>query len=446
MPSPVKFLCAIAGVRSDALARAPKGAAQAATIGALLLVTAVLAGCNGGYALYRVFIGEPFALPVAILGGTAWATLIGCIDRLLLLGMDRATDRRAAMQVLLRAPLAVVLGLTLSKPMLLNVTRPLLEGELRRQERAQVTDEATANALAAGLPERQAQVKLAATEVSTQRDRLKGEPDSADYREATDIVARTDARWRITQVRNDGRVAAARREIAQLRSRLIDLEPAETTRLETLSASIDGWQRETAQREGEATAARDALAQVRREWYRQQAAQVQELERNLDQVKLRAEQTEAEVDMRNAVDSKEVARLMAPSLVNEFRTLRRITGDPKHPDYGVAQSVEWGLDICFLLLELLPVIIKATARKTPLDAAMAAVEFEEEELIAQETNRRVASLRRRAEAARQVEEQAVERWRDARIWQLRGQTLDARGLQDVREEADAAAGPEGRLN
>ena len=140
------------------------------------------------------------------------------------------------------------------------------------------------------------------------------------------------------------------------------------------------------------------------------------------------------VGARNTEAEQAVARMMVPNLVNQYRTLRRITADPKHPDSAAIRVFELGLDVLFLILELTPVLLKALAKKGALDHATAAVEFVDQERINLSANAEVARLQKVSEVAMAVEQEAIERWGDSLISSLQPGRVSSSDLHQLRQE------------
>src|SRR5437867_678934 len=138
----VNLLCACSGARPDALALVPKARAQAATLGALMVVTATAAAFTSGYAVNRLFFGESYANLLSIWAGLLWGTVVFCIDRLMIMGLDKfAPASRLVIQVITRVPLAVVIAMVMSKPFVLRASETVINTELRNQERETVNKE-----------------------------------------------------------------------------------------------------------------------------------------------------------------------------------------------------------------------------------------------------------------------------------------------------------------
>src|ERR1700680_5162664 len=90
----VDALCICAGARRDVLKRVADGRGQTATLGLIMILIAIISALTSGYALSRVFLGDHYVTVIAVGGGLVWATLVFCIDRLMILGFDKGGSAR----------------------------------------------------------------------------------------------------------------------------------------------------------------------------------------------------------------------------------------------------------------------------------------------------------------------------------------------------------------
>lgn len=150
----IGFLAVVGGPRRDAVARAPHGAAQGAALGAVFVITAVIALFSGGYAVHQVFLGSPVAIWIAAAGGILWAGFVFSIDRGLILGIDKtAAPRRLSFQVLVRVPMAIAVALVMSTPFLLKICEGPIRLQLRQERQDLWLKEVASLTEATGLPE-----------------------------------------------------------------------------------------------------------------------------------------------------------------------------------------------------------------------------------------------------------------------------------------------------
>lgn len=407
----ITLLCSLSGTRRDALERSPAGRGQAATLGFLLVATATLAALNAGYALRQAFLGTPGQDLIAVGGGLIWGGIIFSIDRILVSGIDRSAPWwRLAAQVLARVPLAGIIAAVISTPLLLHLCEAVIERALMAESRDLYTRESTANADEAGLPGLRTSAAAIKTEVEQQRERLRGEPDSARWIAARDGLSAARSEEGAAQAKSDRDRPALAAEWKALR-RVDPRTPAEEQRLDLVSASLSTLDHALATARGQTRQAEEEQRQARNEWQRAEEARLKELEASLTRATTTAGTAEAEVARRNQEDAAEIAQVLRPNLVNQYRVLRRVTDDPENPDGPTIRSFETGLDLVFFLLEMTPILLKAYSRRTPLDDAVAACEMEESESIVVATNGRLGALW----ATRDTELAAVAAWKQAAL-------------------------------
>src|SRR5436309_5964456 len=236
----VDLLCGISGTRRDALLRAPSGRSQAATLGLLFVLTAIISAFTGGYALHRAFLGASYAVPLAVAGGAAWGAVVFCIERLMVMGVDRFNQ--PWLQIVLRFPLALIIGLVMSKPFILRVSETVLDREIRNQRLQTIQNETGANS--AALNEQQKTLRELAERKQAFERRLDQEPDTFRYRSAVAALQSAEERFQRVQSANLRRIALTRREIAQIQATAEPLGTAQLSRIAALNQQIVRDQRE----------------------------------------------------------------------------------------------------------------------------------------------------------------------------------------------------------
>jgi len=107
----------------------------------ILFVTALEAFLSGAFAINMAFPpaeGQPPSLIVPIVSGLVWAFMIFNIDRYMVLGMEGLHRRRALVPALIRMALAVLIGVVMSTPLVLQVFQSEIGAKvaLINQERA----------------------------------------------------------------------------------------------------------------------------------------------------------------------------------------------------------------------------------------------------------------------------------------------------------------------
>jgi Domain of unknown function (DUF4407) len=434
--NPITFrLATLAGARPDAIRRARMDIGQATTIGVVMLITATIACLTMGYALHRAFIGDRFALPVAVGGGMLWGAFILTVDRLLLLGIDKnARWYRTALQLMLRIPIAVVLGVAISKPVILRISQSILDRELRDQRLDAVRAERGEHEGVAGLTEKNTRVNNLDNQVRGQEARVQKEPDSYEYKAAQDEVTAAERQHRAISSTNNQRIARARNQIRALDSsdRLEDRR-----RVQRLQSSIGAWNAEIRRASAAVERAKDQVEKVGRQW-------VVTEKQKLDQ--LRNDRTTARTKQKDATDfvvketeesKREIDEVMRANLVNEYTILRQIQNNPKNPDAVTLKNFELALDFLFILFELTPLLAKMFSKTSPLDHATTAIEEEERERIWLEKLAVVARMQKLVEVSYTINDEALEQWANARLEEIQ-QSLpfSTQKLRSIRAEIE----------
>ncbi|HVV54427.1 MAG TPA: DUF4407 domain-containing protein [Mucilaginibacter sp.] len=91
-------------------------------IGATIFFTAVFASLSGGYAMYFVFNGSPFAVGFAILFGLLWGFAIFNMDRYIVSSINKqGTTNQQILQASPRILLAIMIGIVISRPLELKI-------------------------------------------------------------------------------------------------------------------------------------------------------------------------------------------------------------------------------------------------------------------------------------------------------------------------------------
>lgn len=425
----------LAGARPDAIRRARNAASQAATTGLVMLITATIASLTMGYALHRSFSGDRFALPVAIGGGLLWGAFVVAVDRLLLLGIDKkARWYRTALQLLLRMPIAVVLGVAISKPVILRVSQTILDRNLRQEKRDAVDAERTEHEQQAGLSAKTTSAKQLREAVQHQQARVQREPDSFDYTTARDEVTHAERHHDAVQATNNRSIVIARNRIANLgRS---DREE-DARQIQRLRNSIAGWRTEIARASEAVDNARAHRDEIGQQWTATEKNKLKKLEKELETALAAEKEATNTANGRTGRSETELAELMRPNLVNEYTTLRRIQANPNNPDAKTLTHFEWALDLLFILFELTPLMAKTFSRISALDHATSAIEEEERERIEIETLAIIARVQKIVEVSHTVDDEALEQWAAAKLDEIQQNLpLTTQKLRSIRADME----------
>ncbi|MDB5145828.1 MAG: hypothetical protein JWQ66_4541 [Mucilaginibacter sp.] len=91
-------------------------------IGATIFFTALFASLSGGYAMYFVFNGSPFAVVFAIFFGLLWGLAIFNMDRYIVSSINKeGTTNQQILQASPRILLAIMIGIVISRPLELKI-------------------------------------------------------------------------------------------------------------------------------------------------------------------------------------------------------------------------------------------------------------------------------------------------------------------------------------
>ena len=121
-------LAVLAGARSDILDSAPGARARFVALGGVLLSTGGLAVLSAAFAVHMA-VGVVWPLAIAI--GLFWGVVIVNLDRMLLVGMAHdASLKRNLLMAVPRVGLALVLGVVISTPLVLQIFHKEIDTEV----------------------------------------------------------------------------------------------------------------------------------------------------------------------------------------------------------------------------------------------------------------------------------------------------------------------------
>src|SRR6202012_642014 len=125
-----RFFWFCSGAHIDTLKKYPLEHNKYVGIGATIFFTALFASLSGGYAMYFVFNGSPFAIGFAILFGLIWGTAIFNMDRYIVSSINKeGTPNQQILQASPRILLAIMIGIVISRPLELKI----FEKEIRQR-------------------------------------------------------------------------------------------------------------------------------------------------------------------------------------------------------------------------------------------------------------------------------------------------------------------------
>lgn len=393
--------------------RAPKALAPSATIGLLLLLTSLTACFTSGYALHRALAGDRYSGPISAGGGLIWGLIVFCLDRGLLLGLNKsAPSWKLALQAAPRVLLAFALGLSISKPLTLRICRPVLDTYLRQQRRRAIAAEASQNARIENLPELRAQATQLQQLDQSQQARLRGKPDSYEYRVAEEDLREATVRYERIYSVNRNRIDHAHRELSEIASqRYVGSE----ARRDALQEDISRWRHEISLAGTSVASARNMRDKAQAEWLQTETARLHDFDTELQAANRHAAVATQRVQALDAESQRKMDQLMRNTLAFEYVTLGQVEDDKNNPYSSSLSRIAWGLDAIFVLLEICPMMIKLFSPIGALDHAVSATEFEDQERINSEANATAKLIQKQAEVRVAVATRQLEKSRDDQI-------------------------------
>jgi hypothetical protein len=127
-----RFFWFCSGAHIDTLKKYPLEHNKYVGIGATIFFTALFASLSGGYAMYFVFSGNPFAVGFAILFGLLWGTAIFNMDRYIVSSINKeGSTNQQILQASPRILLAIMIGVVISRPLELKIFDKEIRNKLK---------------------------------------------------------------------------------------------------------------------------------------------------------------------------------------------------------------------------------------------------------------------------------------------------------------------------
>jgi hypothetical protein len=204
------FLWWCAGVVPETLRLYPTEKAKYEGIGGAVLTTGVLAFLSGFYAIYTTLASGSYGLPASLAFGVLWGLAIFNLDRYIVSSLRKPTDpevrwrlrlrlRQTWMPALPRFGLAILIGITLSKPLDLRLFQNAIAGQaaINRDQavsakRASLTQSSSLGLLDAQLKEINDEVARAENRSQFLEDEFRKEADGTGGSRPT-----VTAKWRV---------------------------------------------------------------------------------------------------------------------------------------------------------------------------------------------------------------------------------------------------------
>lgn len=427
-----RWLCRLAGIREDAILRAPHARIIPATFGLVLLMATLISALTMGYALLRIFYGEPYAWVIAATGGLLWWPLVFGIDRLMLNGGTSGPIWACALKMAVRVAVATLVGFSISTPIFLKFERNNIDLALYQANRAAIAKEVEENAHLAGLPDARSTYALAASEARKAEDILAAGPGSSpEYRAAVRERDAAEDAERTIEARNLFAIANAEARLKTLPSES-PTSITELARIQQLRAQVRQARQDVARANGD-------LARVESVWRSTVNQRLQETRKDAAETRKAFRAATDRTDHADAVSIDEINRLSTPNLATEWATAEKIMNDPRNPEAAAMRKAAFGIHSLFILIELLIVTIKLTMSESAMDRVVAACEEEERERNTLQANARILRMQASAEAAIDVYQQAVQRWHDqCRLQVQQHGAISTVDLQSLKEECAGA--------
>ena len=149
-----RFLWWCAGANANLIQECPSEKPKYSCIGASVLLTGLLASMAGGYALYSTFhnyelgtgIVDPHALFLALIFGILWGVIIFNIDRFIVSTFHKSNASNAFqragadfMHALPRIAMAIIIALTISKPIQVKLFENRLSQQIEESKRKKLS-------------------------------------------------------------------------------------------------------------------------------------------------------------------------------------------------------------------------------------------------------------------------------------------------------------------
>jgi uncharacterized protein DUF4407 len=353
-----RWLARLAGAQEDILCDAKGDLVKHTAMGGVLISTAAVAGVSAAFAL-SVTVRLPALASVVV--GAIWALIIVNLDRMLVVSMGRqAGVWRNVLTALPRIALAVVIGAVISTPLVLRIFQPEIDNELQVMHSENlIENQKKLDARFADLPALAARVdELVGVASGRTQPGVNDAPDVTAARAdvaAKEQVYRTDAdnaqcelvgscgthvpgangqAYREAKARAD----ESQRQLDAARSRLREAEQAARSRIS-----------------GAVIASRSAAQQ-----------DLDRLQPTLRERQAARSQAQRELDAGEANNTGLLARLEALDRLSADRPLLR--------------TAHRALFLLFLLIEVLPVLVKFLSGFGPLSLYEQLVQRREKEI------------------------------------------------------------------
>src|SRR3954467_15506482 len=387
-------LAVLAGARADVLEVAPGARQRFVALGGVLLSTGGLAVLSAAFAVHMA-VGVIWPLAIAI--GLFWGGVIVNLDRMLLVGMAHdASPKRNLLLAVPRVGLALVLGVVISTPLVLQVFHKEIDTEivaLQAEQSDAYKKSLDSDARFAGLDDLRQKVATEQAVVASG-----GDGDASLAPLAPSLTA--------AQAAYDQALATQRDLSAKAQCELDGTcgtgRPGTGAAYEQARAAADGQAAVVASAKSDLDAATSALSSAQARSAQQAGSSLETDQAEL--ARLTADQTRLQqaFDATNADNSGILIRLQALGRLSDSNST-----------LGFAHFM---LSLLFICIELLPVFMKTLLNFSPATAYDKLAEIRDDGDISVETMQQQA--RREVERAQQellvlAEKERVDRQKEA---------------------------------
>jgi hypothetical protein len=333
--SSLNLLARLAGAQPDVLSRAKTDRVKYTAMGGVLLTTAGVAGVSATFAL-NSSVG--LSMAVAAAAGVVWAVVIFNLDRMLIVNMTRQTGWvRNLLAAVPRLLLAVVIGSIVSVPLVLRIFQPEIDNEMQimHSENLIAAQETLDRQFADIGPTQDKVDQLQAVASGESQPSVSTDPDvlAAEKRVGA-AQAAYDKAAAAAQCELDGTCGTGERGVGEAYRKARAAADAAKATLDDETAKLD-----------------DATALARAKISGSVASNRQAASDELKTLVPRLENRKAERTAAQArLDSGE---LNSEGMLARLEALDRLTAD-----HGNMAAASIALSLLFLLIEVLPVVVK----------------------------------------------------------------------------------------
>jgi hypothetical protein len=131
LSSITRFFCICSGANLQVLSDCPTEINKYAGIGGTVFFTGILAGISGGYAIFTIFHGEPYAVASACLFGPLWGMVIFNLDRYIVSSLNKGKSKWKEWGMALpRVGMALIISLVIAKPLEIRIFKERIDRQI----------------------------------------------------------------------------------------------------------------------------------------------------------------------------------------------------------------------------------------------------------------------------------------------------------------------------